>query len=242
LLTFLARAQLNTSDIKSDTYFAVHKATNEIKFVKGPMTKKDVDNLLLCNEIKELLGFPTYKIETKYLKCDMFKKEENVLGLRKKMNEGWFIICENLYGWTKPEEIQTTTKTSKLYKNVEVIAYNNPTIRHVQFEDINYDFARTICLRMFMGNNDPALRNFIVNKNTDTIYSLDENVINKDLFFKYSKEVQEKIDQLLLENQAKIIEEITGWMIKCKNFFEDKNEDVNIMIKRTSRKFNISIY
>lgn len=217
---FKIRAQLLTSNYKTDTYFGVLKKeieefkNGELVFIKGPLSEQNINRAIKYNEIKHKINLPFIRIEKLFLRCNMFRTEEIILGQRKQIKEGWFLVCEDIRNMDI-ENIPIEIKNSKLYKDVRVVDGTKLKIKQISSEcikdEIGINYILMLLFRYILSISDVANRNFLV-KNT-LVFSLDEDHTLGTPEFNMSKEIKEKIKIILEDNELenKIFDTITKW-------------------------------
>lgn len=179
---FVVRAQLNTSDSKADTYFAVDKGN--LVFVKGPFEPGSIDEFMEIQEKKEKLGLPTLKWRSYELIPDLFPDEP--LGYRRKVDRSKkypFLVSEVLFDHTK-EDLPIKVHSSKVWPDTEVVDWTKVKgAAHITKEDfanpeLMRQFVENIFFRYVYGIGDLAKRNFIVKDGM--VYSIDEDAYGRD--------------------------------------------------------------
>ncbi len=187
LYKFIVRAQLVTSYAKQDTYYAINNETKKIVFVKGPF-KYDIEPKITkkINDIKKyFVGIPSIKCDIKYLYDDLL---ESSVGLRVRLplDKYYFIEFEDLCGFG--EDVPRKIKDSKLWKNTEVVDWEHKGIkcREIKEDDLSdkvilLNFLKTLLFKYVIGISDLARRNFLLNTETKVVYSVDEDVIDKEI-------------------------------------------------------------
>ena len=235
LLEFKVRAQLLCGNGKTDTYFGVLKSdvypfkSGELVFVKGPFKDEaDVENAFFCNELKKKWGLSSIKMIKIELECDQFEKSEIVFGCRKECKKGWFLLCENLKDIDKTN-IPIEIKNSKKYKDTNVLSTKFPIINEENIVGgIGLQYVLLLIFRYYVGIPDVANRNFLIKD--DVVYSVDEDVIKKDVNFNMSKAVKEKVRQVCEKYVDKIVECVTRW-----NLYDTVYKQVEADIKEVKK-------
>jgi hypothetical protein len=220
LIEFKIRAQLLCGNSKTDTYFGILKKKidefekGEFVFVKGPFKSvNDVDNAIYCNEVKKKMGLNYLRIKKIKMICDMFNKEEVVMGVRTQFinKEGWFMVCENINEIKDMNNIPYEIKNSAKYKNVKVL--DSEKLRIISDKEvkgiIGVNYILLLMYRYYLGIPDIANRNFIIKD--EKIYSIDEDIIGKEVKFKMNKKIKENIKKCLDKNKIEIINKIKEW-------------------------------
>lgn len=217
---FKIRAQLLTSNYKTDTYFGILKKeidefkVGEVVFIKGPLLEQNVNRAIKYNEIKSKINLPYIRIKKIFLRCNMFKAEEIILGQRKQIKEGWFLVCEDIRNM-EIENIPFEIKNSKLYKDIKVVDGTKLKIKQISSEyikdEVGINYILMLLFRYILSIPDIANRNFLV-KNKD-VFSLDEDHPLGTPEFNMSKEIKEKIKIILDDNilENNIFDTIIKW-------------------------------
>jgi hypothetical protein len=178
----IVRAQLNTTGVKQDTYFA--SIEERPVFVKGPYKNlKDATIYSMAVSLKSLLD-PT--IPVLYGSVQKLKVEpdflDTKLGIRLKFEVGqvgYFLIFSDLIRESIKDELPTTTRTSKLWDDpVKVVDFSKvKTLKHFEyFSDWNksiycttpaiaLQIVKHLLLSWIIGTSaDFASRNFLIKK------------------------------------------------------------------------------
>jgi hypothetical protein len=185
---FIIRAQLITSNSKTDTYFA--EKNGSVIFMKGPFKNVgEIEEFMSVQQIKNEVGLPTIQYTVVFLKPDLF--DETPLGMRNTLDRSKtypFLVSSVLFEY-KPNEmsdIPIEIRTSQLWKNIPVVNWKKPIrgMAHLDFKevvkdpDMMRDFVYNIIFRYIMGIGDFADRNFLMSKGR--VYSVDEDSIGRD--------------------------------------------------------------
>lgn len=208
--TLKTRVQLNTSDQKTDTYYA--EKDGELVFVKGPLkaTNAELSTFLAIQQMKKNLGLATIDFHVVYLKPDQF---ENIpMGWRKKIKPDQlypFVYSTTLFnkGITLPTRIHSSVKwpptevldPSLLEKDAKKYGW-----KHMSSEDIEEDekllddYVKNVMFRYILGIGDFAHRNFLISQNR--VYAIDEDDYFGDHLY---KEGMEKLKKSLSERDYK---------------------------------------
>jgi hypothetical protein len=216
LVDFKIRAQLLCGNGKTDTYFGVLKtdlekfSQGETVFVKGPFEEESsVDNALFCNELKAKWKLPYVKMQKVKLVPDIFPEAEVVFGCRKTCKSGWFLICENLKDFdvkNPPFEI----KNSKNYKDTVVLKSESLIISEDNIHgEIGFQYVVSLLFRYYVGIPDVANRNFLIKQGK--VYSVDEDIIKREVKFNMSKGIKEKISEVCEEYEGEIVKMLEEW-------------------------------
>lgn len=172
--TFMLRAQLTTSCVKSDVYFARHEG--RIVVMKGPFsTVNAVKNALNLNRWKQANGFPITKLYSVMLIPDRWP-EGVPLGIRNmtcRTERAMFLVSDSLI--QDETLLKRRIHSSKLWPPTEVLD-GAATALHLQFEKLSHqsmiDYVRNLLFRWLFGVSDLADRNFLVNEGR--VLSIDE--------------------------------------------------------------------
>jgi hypothetical protein len=237
----IVRAQLVTSDSKTDTYYATDNNNSKIVFVKGPYKDDKVPKVVsrIIN-IKKVLGLPVIDvIETPELYPDMFDIKTG-LGIRRKLKKGKypFIVFENIIEEKLP--IMKKDHTVK-WPATNVVDFSKlKTISHLDEdkldEKMKLDYVKLVYFRQIIGCGDLANRNFLVKNNI--IYSIDEDVLFKeiDIDKQIRKNTLKKmINDITLKYKDELVITLKTWKQKLiekelmVEFFEKK---INMLIKK----------
>lgn len=218
---FVVRAQLNTSDSKADTYFAVDKTTGEFVFVKGPMPIGTVAEFLSIQRKKEELGLPTSEWKSYQLKPDFFPDEP--LGYRRRLNrdEKYPFLVSNVLFNHDEETIPIKDHSSKVWPVTRVVDWSRVkgashlTKDDLKDSDIMGQFVKNVFFRYVYGIGDLAMRNFILKDGN--VYSIDEDAYGRDF----------SLEGNLRENYQLFINYIKNHKKEARKFlllFQDRNE------------------
>ena len=232
---FRARCQINTSNNKTDTYFAyVNTDIGKINvFVKGPVKDKKYFELMIeRNNIKKDLGFKVSWMFIVYLEVD--KTINSPLGLRNKFSAeeyGYYLVCEDLIGIGNAyEDIKTVEKISKKWPSTQVVDFSK--YKNCKFtcgvfnNEINLQYVLLLIYRDIFQITDHADRNFIVDESKNIVYSLDEDCkpSNSKLnsLPKNKKSFILDIIKAQKDEIQKILEDWKQKNNKCNAYFEGK--------------------
>jgi hypothetical protein len=179
---FIVRAQLVTSDTKTDTYFS--EKGGKIVFIKGPFVDvSHIQEFLKVQEVKKTFGIPFISYKCVLLYPDLFP--ETPLGLRKKLDKKKlypFLVADVLFDYTV-ENFPTKYHSSKVWPETLVPDWDKSKNIHVEIEmlkneNLMREYIENVVFRYMFGMPDLAKRNFVVYKNH--VYSIDEETFGKD--------------------------------------------------------------
>lgn len=193
-LKLLGRVQLNTGGHKSCTYFAEDEQ-GKIWFVKGPFkTEEPVKNAQTVADYKRERGIPFLQVKLQYWIPDRWpSKEEVPLGVRNSVDRTIpqpFMMTECLVEKSKLSFIK---KSSKVWRETDVVEVNDQmnfdllslALSEGGGEDSNkqiwVDYLNALGVRLVLGVNDWADRNFIYNREGNRLISVDEDVLGKEI-------------------------------------------------------------
>ena len=170
------RAQLVTSNHKTDTYYA-HCGGVRV-FVKGPyLSKEPIDLMIARQETKRDAGLNTYWVIKVELVPDMW--ESVPLGLRKKCKPGekaWFAVCEDI---CMPSG--TLERSSKLWPLTQVVDMSTARYRPVcdadlkLGDDVVLEYIKCVVYRTDCKIGDLADRNILFDKERRQFMVVDED-------------------------------------------------------------------
>ena len=179
----LVRAQINTSQNKTDVYFAYEPDTRKTVVVKGPFASRGpVDRAIEMSQWKRENGLPAIECQAVPLIPDRWP-EGVPLGIRNRVDRttpSWFLVSNSLLGDTLPRRLHS----SKVWPQTEVIDWSDPVLnnRHVwaplkhwvtySVQEKN-DYVIALLARYVVGISDLADRNFL--RAGGRLYSLDED-------------------------------------------------------------------
>nr|WRK65199.1 glycosyl transferase [Marseillevirus futianmevirus] len=224
LFEFIVKAQLVCGYGKTDTYFAINKATGKRVFVKGPFKeKKNVETVCRIAKIKQAFGVPTLLPKKLMARPNFFP--DCVMGLRSKIQDRNRVRCFLVFPDETEEEIlPTTIKKGNVTPETEVVDWEKVTsVQHFDAltcdnEDVLFDFCIAVMFREICGIPDLAQRNFLYVPRKTAVYSIDEDICGRDVdvekglkknrFAAYSKILEREKPRLLevLENWKSIVE------------------------------------
>ncbi len=175
------RAQLTTSDGKTDVYFARDCRTGEAVVVKGPLESKVQHHATVINEWKQTVGLPVQK-GLRYEQLIPDRWPEGVpLGRRRRIDRGapaTFLIASS----TVPLPVPRRLHRSKLWPETEVsdparIRQWDPVAEWAAVdEQIQSDYAYGVLARYVTGVGDMADRNFV--RQSGRLMSIDEDRVS----------------------------------------------------------------
>ncbi len=185
---FVVRAQLTTSQAKTDVYFATG-ATGELYVVKGPLRKiEDARRAIQMAAWKAANGLPAVEPRLVFLCPDRWP-DGVPLGIRNGLDRARpapFLVAKSL---TPLAAIRRRVHSSKLWPPTEVV---DPaaTSHHFSLKafaagrlsgEENADYVLALLARYVFGVSDLAERNFIRAKGR--VYSVDEETRKPELYF-----------------------------------------------------------
>jgi len=181
------RAQLTCASYRSDVYFATDNVTGQQVVVKGPLNPKSNigANYMYLNEMKKLIDFNPIHIQVVELYPDLW--EQVGLGIRNKLDldkKYDFLIMQDvchLRGKRQLDAIEI--KSSKLWPETHIYSSkldkNNECISITEISPKNRELSIQLLLayafRYIFKISDTCERNFMVNKVTQQVFSLDED-------------------------------------------------------------------
>lgn len=181
---FIARTQINTSQSKTDVYFAREPGTNKLVVVKGPFATRDpVDRAVAMTQWKVDNGLPAAACRAVALVPDRWP-EGVPLGIRNRVDRAtpsWFLVADSLI---PDNDLPRRQHQSKVWPLTEVIDWDDPemTDRHVWAPLKRWrtysprektDYVLALLARYVVGVSDLADRNFM--RAGGRLYSLDED-------------------------------------------------------------------
>ena len=217
--TLRARAQLTCSKSRPDSYFAKSRLGNPI-VVKGPyLTYEDV---LKTFQMQSIIGLfmPRISCSIKCLGVDQFPKGHVKIGNRTKADgrSAFFLEMRDLIapilstcGEYACEEYPTKAKSSKFWKNEQVVDYeklyaDRPDISFFTGKSMNELFV--LGLRWAFEIGDFATRNFLVVG--DKAYNLDTEGWFVGNRMRFSKAVRNAMAKTMNESSWKKV--LTEWL------------------------------
>lgn len=219
IFDFIVRAQLVCGTGKTDTYFATEKSTGKRVLVKGPFKTKDsVKNVLTISKIKQTLGIPFVRVKRMALRPDFFPN--SVMGIRSRMNDRDTICCFLVFEDETTEEILPTTfRKGNVTPETEVVDWGKVksmfhfNVLECNDEDMLFSFCVSVVFRYVFGLPDLADRNFIFVPKKKVVYSIDEDVCNREVELESAlkKNRYAKYRQILEKSQDKIREVLEKW-------------------------------
>lgn len=247
LFTYKMRAQLTTSNAKTDTYFATEISTGKNVVVKGPfLNLMDVNPALKMNQIKNFLtSVPLISMRIIEMIPNLFPCVP--LGMRTRIENGRmypFLIFEDLCNFSG--DIPNKLKESKVWKDSYVVDWNKVTcIKFGNPEEMNdtqkrnFMIARTF--RYIFEIKDNAERNFIVRGND--VYSIDEEGYLKGVRSFSQKGKPNKKDKIMIdftiENYDELKQLVEEWK---KSLLENKQKIIKEMNILTEEEFQKIIH
>ena len=218
-----ARAQLTTSNMKTDVYFAIEKKTNKHVLVKGPISDRTNPELLKSiNAWKRSAELPEVTgIKQVNMVPDLF--HDVPVGVRKQVDRKQhypFIVMDSLIESKESEDIPVELKTSKLWGPTLVVNWNSPSFHKYNWKTTNFqsetpqvqqDYVLGILGRYICGVNDFADRNFVLANGR--LYSVDEdtqvNNVRPITELLRGKKKREFVRQWIAENE----QFVSNWLL-----------------------------
>lgn len=176
-ILFDVRAQLTSSDRKTDVYFGRDHATGKYVVVKGPLSKvKNAELAVHVNDWKRAAGLPTHTSISVVMMVPDRWPEGVPLGSRNRVDRtrpAPFLITESAF----PEMVPRCNRYSAKWPNTMVARIDDPLKilagwpRMTEQERSDYVFG--LLGRYVTGVGDPADRNFV--RRDGRLLSLDED-------------------------------------------------------------------
>ncbi|BAU80199.1 glycosyltransferase [Tokyovirus A1] len=219
LFDFVVKAQLVCGYGKTDTYFAVEKATGKRVFVKGPFKgKNSVENVLRLANIKKAFGLPSLSPKRLAMRPDFFP--DAVMGLRAKMQDRNRISCFLVFPDETNEEIlPTMLKKGNVTPETEVVDWSKvKSLEHFDFigcenRDVCLDFCIAVMFRKVCGVSDLAQRNFLYVPRKTALYSIDEDICGREV--DVEKELKKNryaiYKRMCNEERPRLLEVLENW-------------------------------
>lgn len=208
-LTFLVRAQLNTTASKPDTYFA--ERDGKRLFVKGPYKNRAAAELpMKVVQLKHWFGLPAIELTLVMLQPDLFPEEP--LGLRTKLERNVsypFLVSESL---VTEQPIPVKKKGSKVWPETEIVDWSE--VRSVTESDITVELIRQLLFRWVFGIPDCSMRNFLLvagDSSDPILYSIDEEGIDRptDLVVRFRRKLLTITDAI---DKFDFVTEMKNWL------------------------------
>lgn len=219
------RAQLTTSEAKTDVYYAENKHGQAV-VVKGPYIdyNRATQTLLILSLARLFKGVNTYTASIKLLVPDIF--ESVPIGLRKKTEKDkayFFVVLNDLIG---QKEYKLKKKSSLLWKDKEVVDYDALERKNVSFavpsklsEQGQVSLILQLAFRYMFAVGDMATRNMLAVG--DKVYNLDLEGVGVGCNYRLSVSEKQILGATYLRNQSKIRSTLEMWL------YEDIWELVN---------------
>lgn len=218
IFKFIVRAQLLTSDSKSDTYFALD-GKKHLVFVKGPFPEGITEEFLKIQKEKCELGLPCLEWKVYHLKPDLFPDEP--LGLRRRLDRSKtysFLTSKVLFDHPH-DEIPEKTHSSKVWPPTQVVDWEKVRgSSHITKDDmksslIRKEFIENVLFRYVYGIGDLAKRNFIVREGR--VFSIDEDSYGKDFNLETAlKELYPTFQEYLKKNKREARSFLEKFVVK----------------------------
>ena len=166
----LLQTQLITSKYKPRTWFC-----NDKYVLKGPMKQKDIEPLILSDQLKKLFGLVS--VNTRIVKIE--GEDYLLMDCLIPVNYDEYVI-----------------KNSKLETNVKI--YNGDTrvlsskLINTYEPHIQLEILKNLCFRKIVGSIDCCDRNIIVNLESKVVASIDDPVSLTETAFMFKKPITNK--------------------------------------------------
>ncbi|AIT54866.1 conserved putative glycosyltransferase [Melbournevirus] len=219
LFKFIVKAQLVCGYGKTDTYFAVEKATGKRVFVKGPFKqKKNVETVVRLSKIKEAFGIPRLSPRRLALRPDFFP--DCVMGIRARMRDRDRISCFLVFpDETSEEVLPTTIKKGNVTPETEVVDWTKvKSMEHFDVigcenKDVRFDFCVAVMFRKICGIPDLAQRNFLYVPRKTALYSIDEDICGRevDIEKELKKNRYAAYKEILKKEKPRLMEVLANW-------------------------------
>lgn len=172
-LDFVIRAQLTTSDNRTDTYFARYQGQD--MFVKGPYRGDGYKITVFLSQLKAMITtLPVIPLTFVKMIPDMF--DDVPLGVRRHIDNSIqqpFVIASSLI---PIDDLPTKQHSSKVWPSTEVVDWSKTDTRLTLPRDLK-GYVNQLVWRKVMGIPDISMRNFMVVRDDRTgsyVYSVDE--------------------------------------------------------------------
>jgi len=237
----IVRAQLVTSDQKTDTYFA--RYNNMGYFVKGPFfNEESIDIINKIDLLKTNLFCDLDRIDFKIEHLYINKEIESALGIRNKCQDDKrypFIIFEDLCSFHKMNDIPTKLVKSVKWPETKVVDWDEVKECHyvqdddIKEKDIFIKYILNLLSRYVIGISDTCIRNLLIHNSK--VFSVDEMDMNKPFGFKTTLARKEIIKKGMEKWGDYIIEKVKQWnskVIEEKDWLQKEIKFVDAFMNR----------
>lgn len=217
VFTLKARAQLNCTKTRPDTYFAVNQLGQNV-VVKGPYPNKD--QALMTLRVQSVIGLfegvNTVDTSLKFLIPNMFTSTP--LGFRASVTPDtgyYFIVMRDLFN---EDTYSTEIKSSKLWPETRVVNYQKLFDENSEYgfgtpstmnDTALFSMLLQLGIRYVFQIGDFAYRNFI--RIGDQVWNLDTEGVGVSGTVRFSKQEKDILVKFLKNNRKKYISALHAW-------------------------------